>query len=224
MVAALEASTARASISPSGIPRREYFRMLLLSLNLAIVPNIFLKSSQKYKTFTFPANFPFSPPTPPAPAPYFFPPSEGVSFPCISVSPSEGAQMGHRPENACSRVSISNMLPTPSEGEALSCISVSPSEGAQMGHRPENACSRVSISNMLPTPSEGEALSRIFRPPSKGAQMGHRPENACSRVSISNMLLTPSEGEALSRIFRPPSKGAQKQHHRHLRTPSKGVP
>ena len=187
MVAALEASTARASISPSGIPRREYFRMLLLSLNLAIVPNIFLKSSQKYKTFTFPANFPFSPPTPPAPAPYFFPPSEGVSFPCISVSPSEGAQMGHRPENACSRVSISNM-------------------------------------NMLPTPSEGEALSRIFLPPSKGAQMGHRPENACSRVSISNMLLTPSEGEALSRIFRPPSKGAQKQHHRHLRTPSKGVP
>ena len=82
--------------------------------------------------------------------------------------------MGHRPENACSRVSISNRPYTPSEGETLSRIFHSPSEGAQMGHRPENACSRVSISNRPYTPSEGEALSRIFHSPSEGAQMHHR--------------------------------------------------
>ena len=82
--------------------------------------------------------------------------------------------MGHRPENACSCISISIRPSTPSEGEALSRIFHSPSEGAQMGHRPENACSRVSISSMLLPPSEGEALSRIFHSPSEGAQIGHR--------------------------------------------------
>ena len=45
--------------------------MLLLSLNLAIVPNIFLKSSQKYKTF-------------------LFPPSKGVPQTHIFTTPSEG--------------------------------------------------------------------------------------------------------------------------------------
>ena len=120
--------------------------------------------------------------------------------------------MGHRPENACSRVSISTRPSTPSEGEALSRIFHSPSKGAQMGHRHENACSRISLSTRPSTPSEGEALSRIFRSPSEGAQMGHHHENACSRVSISTRPSTPSEGEALSRIFRSPSKGAHFTH------------
>ena len=101
------------------------------------------------------------------------PPSEGEALSRIFHSPSEGAQMGHRPENACSRVSISNRPYTPSEGETLSRIFHSPSEGAQMGHRPENACSRVSISNRPYTPSEGETLSRIFRSPSEGAHFTH---------------------------------------------------
>ena len=62
-------------------------------------------------------------------------PSEGEALSRIFRSPSEGAQMHHRPENACSRISLSTRPSTPSEGEALSRIFRSPSEGAQMRHR-----------------------------------------------------------------------------------------
>ena len=67
-------------------------------------------------------------------APCPVPPSEGEALSRIFHSPSEGAQMGHRPENACSRVSISNRPYTPSEGETLSRIFHSPSEGAHFTH------------------------------------------------------------------------------------------